>query len=493
MAAISTNARAIHPPKRALIASLGAAFSLLLTVALWVALAPPSVGGHTSVIVVRGNSMEPGMFTGDIVFVSNTQRATVGDVAAYHNPDLGVVIHRVIADDGARLTFQGDNRTTTDPYRPTYDEVVGTMAWRIPQGLRVVQFLSSPSVMLVLTLLPLAGKLRSSARSRGAGRRPVDANAMPRVAGLETLSVWHPVGAQVAGTAVVVLLGALGLFLLVQRTGATAPTTTTVPFAEQGTLNYTGDVPSGLYQDNRLAAPQPIVRGGTHFLRIDWGYGLVPADGGPAPAAVAGTYTLTAVLRHETGWERAIVLRPETRFTGAQFQADGTINMADIDGLAAQVENVLGIRDGLTTYTLRVIGRVNATGTVEGQGFTRDTTQTLEFVMNNRVLQLDPTVKKTTLHLDERGTVTVPAEVDRHLTVPMTGWSVRYADVPLIAAVSAALAAATLLLVALATLSMRHGGEAARIRAHYGQVIVDVAADSIDHDPGTIDVPGACI
>ena len=108
--------RSRAPQRRTIWTALGTGFSLLVAAALWVAFAPPSLGGHLSMLVVNGNSMEPGIHRGDLAFVTNDGRPTIGDVVAYREPQIGVVIHRVIADDGERLTLRA---TTAPPWTPT--------------------------------------------------------------------------------------------------------------------------------------------------------------------------------------------------------------------------------------------------------------------------------------------------------------------------------------------------------------------------------------
>ena len=71
------------PQTRTMRTAFGTAASLLLALVLWVAFAPPSLGGHMTMLVVNGNSMEPGMHRGDVVFVSNLGRPTVGEIAAF--------------------------------------------------------------------------------------------------------------------------------------------------------------------------------------------------------------------------------------------------------------------------------------------------------------------------------------------------------------------------------------------------------------------------
>ena len=114
---------------------------LIATCLAWFAyVAPASLGGRTGYIVIAGTSMEPGLHTGDVVVVRErpgTYRK--GDVVAYPLPagQVGegqIVIHRVIAGSGwAGLVLQGDNRTTSDLWRPKDREVVWVAAFDVPK------------------------------------------------------------------------------------------------------------------------------------------------------------------------------------------------------------------------------------------------------------------------------------------------------------------------------------------------------------------------
>ncbi|KPV48928.1 hypothetical protein SE17_35430, partial [Kouleothrix aurantiaca] len=64
---------------------------IVLLLAAWIALAPPQLGGSTRLIIVNGNSMEPGLQRGDLVFVRAADSYTVGQIATYQHPQIGPV------------------------------------------------------------------------------------------------------------------------------------------------------------------------------------------------------------------------------------------------------------------------------------------------------------------------------------------------------------------------------------------------------------------
>ena len=197
----------------------------------------------------------------------------------------------------------------------------------------------------------------------------------------------------------------------------------------------------------------------------------------PTPKDIAGTYSLVAQLRHETGWQREITLRAQTPFTG-ELRGTGTLSMAQVDALASQMEQALKIQEGLTTYTLRIVAKVHATGTTAGVPFERDAEQTMQFSMNNRVMSLDSTVGKTALLMEEKPTVKISGQTDRKLVIPMTGLSFAYRELPQAAAIAIGVSTLVLVLGAFSTLMLSRMSEADRIRVRFGNQLVDVAEGS---------------
>ena len=104
----------------------------LAVVGIWgVWLRPQVLGGPTTIVVVSGTSMEPGLHTGDLVLVHRQDAYRVGDVAAYRLPagQVGagsVVIHRIVGGSAETgFVLRGDNRQTNDQWRPKPGDMVG--------------------------------------------------------------------------------------------------------------------------------------------------------------------------------------------------------------------------------------------------------------------------------------------------------------------------------------------------------------------------------
>jgi signal peptidase I len=114
---------------------------------LWLALAPPQVGGATSFAVVDGSSMLPSLQRNDLVLIRKASTYRVGDVVAYRSDLIHrVVLHRIVAIHGGRYTFKGDNNSFLDPEQPTSGAFVGKKWTVLPGAGRVVNALHSPLV-----------------------------------------------------------------------------------------------------------------------------------------------------------------------------------------------------------------------------------------------------------------------------------------------------------------------------------------------------------
>ncbi|MCC6237866.1 MAG: S24/S26 family peptidase [Dehalococcoidia bacterium] len=148
---------------RARLAS-GAATGAIL--ALWFGLAPTSIGGDYSYVIVHGNSMEPHLHGGDIVLLRRERVYGIGEVVAYRDPMLGPVLHRIDARHGDRFVLRGDNRERVDAYTPLPEDVLGREAAVWPRGLSVILALTSMRSLLTLAGAVVALGVASQLRAR---------------------------------------------------------------------------------------------------------------------------------------------------------------------------------------------------------------------------------------------------------------------------------------------------------------------------------------
>ncbi|MPZ64091.1 MAG: signal peptidase I [Pseudonocardiaceae bacterium] len=144
---VSERTREATRPRRL----LGTLTVVLILAGWWFWLRPEALGGPTTLVTVTGDSMEPGMVTGDLAVVRKTGDYAPGDVVAFRIPNEAeqppVVIHRIVdgdADSGYRM--QGDNNDWDDPWKPRAADITGELWLHVPGGGRVVMTMADPLV-----------------------------------------------------------------------------------------------------------------------------------------------------------------------------------------------------------------------------------------------------------------------------------------------------------------------------------------------------------
>ncbi len=130
----------------------------LVTVAVagagWWLLAPPSLGGTTSVAIVDGTSMLPKFHRDDVVLLRPSDHYRLGDVVAYRSHFLHrVVLHRIVKISHGHYTFKGDNNSWTDPEQPTRRDLIGKQWLQLPRAVRLAGGLRTPPVLAALAAL----------------------------------------------------------------------------------------------------------------------------------------------------------------------------------------------------------------------------------------------------------------------------------------------------------------------------------------------------
>lgn len=139
---------ALRPRHPWLLASIP---GLIVCAAVWMLLAPPQLSGSTSYVVTDGTSMLPKFHAGDLVLLRREPSYHVGEVAGYHNAQLGVtVMHRIVAIHGDHYIFKGDNNSWTDTYHPTRAQIVGADWLHLPGWGNVLLHLRTPVIAGVI-------------------------------------------------------------------------------------------------------------------------------------------------------------------------------------------------------------------------------------------------------------------------------------------------------------------------------------------------------
>ena len=454
-----------------LVAVLGAA------VLIWL-FAPTTLGGTFSYVVVNGNSMAPRLATGDLVFLRAQSDYSVGDTVTYRHPQLGAVLHRIVADDGERFTLRGDNRAGEDGYQPTRSEVIGREWLALPNGGRVVRELQSTRNITLLIgsalLLGIAGGAATGG-GRRLGRRvtqPRSPGARRRLAAVRTrrdFSVYSQFGRQTLMVGLALAAGSLTLFALYAGSGPTEETTEPVAFTERGAFNYGGRIAGGVYDGDELTAPQPLYRQLSNDLPLSFTYDLTAE--GAAIENVLGTIELVAIVGSADGWSRTFPLRPETRFASDEVRVDTTLDLSALERELVEIADRTGV--ATNGYAVEIVATVEAAGVVDGLPFESSYEHAARFRLGELQLLFDGNPEA--LALTEDRSVTRPTTTDRVFDVPMLPLSLQYRQMPVVGAIGVTVAAFVLVLVARATFLTRRRGEAARIRAAYSMLLVEVA------------------
>lgn len=145
---------------------------------VWTLIAPVQLGGRVSYVNVRGISMEPTLYTGDLMVMRRQDSYEVGQIVAFESDMNGaIVVHRIVDVDGDRHLLKGDNNSFLDRFTPTVDEIIGAEVFTIPGGERVAALAAStPTIalqglMLAVTLWVLRSSRIAARRERKADRR----------------------------------------------------------------------------------------------------------------------------------------------------------------------------------------------------------------------------------------------------------------------------------------------------------------------------------
>ncbi len=371
-----------------------AALLLALTLTAWALFAPQQAGGNAAYVLIIGNSMEPGFRRGDLVIVRRAPLYQVGEAVAYRDPQLQrYIFHRVIAQQGEYFLLQGDNNDWTDSYRPRASEILGKQWIHLPGFGRAVQWLRRPLVLGTAAGLATGGLaaiflLRPSRRKRNStGESSRNEVAMNRfLSFLQQLRArWQgKAGCRLTrrlpedmiastsrhlGSLLEILFFVFGLSAFLAlilgifafRKPLERLATDDVEYRHQGLFAYTATAPAGVYDAPQVTSGQPVFPKLSCLLNLNFDYALT----GPS-ADVNGTYTLHVQVRDErSGWERSILIQPETPFAGQTYSAKNTVNLCSAVSMAEILQEKTDYRNVYYTFVIAPV--VTVRGTIAGR------------------------------------------------------------------------------------------------------------------------------
>lgn len=322
--------------------------------ALWIVLAlvglaalawllPVSVGGGASYVVTHGVSMEPGFHTGDLAIVRRAAGYKEGDVVAYHSEQMDtVVMHRIIAVDGDRFSFKGDNNNFIDVDHPTAADFLGRLAVRIPEGGTWLQRLGSPFGLAVVAFALMAGgggavtSRRRKKRRRRTVSRHTSASRAPALGSLpSSFQLPAALGAVFAilGTA----LGALAWSgPLEEAVVSHVKTGTKMVFSYMAAVGH-----SPAYDGDTVSSPDPVFRKLADTVQVHFAY-----HGDP------GTVTVKAALSTPGGWHSTIPLSGPETFNGTDYDGNVTLDLKALDAKAQAAAAITGLPAGTVSVVV---------------------------------------------------------------------------------------------------------------------------------------------
>lgn len=390
-------------------AAAGAAIALLLLFAH--ASLPPTLGGETTYLRINGRSMLPDLVAGDLVGIRPAPPYVVGDVVAYRNPDLGIVVHRIVGWDGDLLVLRGDNNDSDDAYHAGVTDVLGTLHARLPGAARYIP--NSPLVMpIALSALGVVAALVRTWFTRRRGNRTAATREAPS-SEQPSRTVGRAVVAAVCGLSLIfVVLGAA-----LQVVGRVIPATSVkqepVPIRHATTLSYS----RGTTVDPALAG-FPVFRSDSVPVAIQLNYKV---DGPRTITDPAGTIAVDAQVQLTNGWRKTIPVVETTPFTGTEASVAGVLQLQSVWSELDLLSTQTGIEWGVARVVFSP--RIRLTGRVEDRPIDDSVGKSFTFVLDKRQMYMDEPWKADRLQAISMTRVSVPHEVTN--TVPFLGWSPR--------------------------------------------------------------------
>ncbi len=452
---------------------------VLVVAAIMYMFAPAGVGGTSTYASTAGTSMEPNFSTGDLVVLKKGDPLHVGDIGGYRSGLTGqIVVHRVIAEAGGRLTFQGDNNWWIDTYQPTQDEVVGKLWIHIGGAGKKLN-----AVQPMWMLGGLGGILGMT--FMGTGPIPTDRKRRAKKPP-STRFAAQPMQALLLGLVIVTVVAG-ALTILAFHAASTNSTERIVTAQHTGVFSYEGPAPlSPVYDAGRIMTGDPILTDLLQTVSASFVYKL----DAPEATELHGTIGLYAVVRDVNGWERTLEVAPAAEFDGTEASLSTVLPVADITTFITSIQDSMG--DGIRYWTIAMTGDVHISGLIDGQPFQSEfhPDYTMRVVPPNQLyletaatrdFESVPPLTQPSLGSDflpvEAITISVPGRVPASMSLLVVDIGVNRLRM-VAGSLAAAGFLATVVVAILYALAMR--SPAARFTARYGSKLVRVSEMNTD-------------
>jgi signal peptidase I len=451
------------------------AIVLLLAVA-WLFAGPAQLGGTTTYVTTHGISMQPRLHTGDLALVRSAADYRVGEIVAYRSTVLhSVVLHRIIARDGNRYVFKGDNNNFVDPVHPRRAELIGRMWVRVPHGGAILAWLRLPTIAALLcggaALLLLWPVRKRRRRARGGA---------PSMSRRPTVRMGNPNAQLLVIGCAVVAATCVVLGLLAWTRPPSKPVAAKVAYTHKVRFSYRADAPAGaVYPSGIVKTGDPIFLRLVRQVRVKVAYRFASVA---ASNDLSGTQAILLRLSSPTGWSRTISLQPSTPFRGAGSSAWVVLDLDRLQALIDRVETLTGTPAG-TAFAVDIMPRLHVKGTLAGEALDDRYNPTLSFQLDPLQLRVGTSAagaatSSATFTPSRSGSVA--AIVSKPNRLGLAGHGLRVGTARWLALVGFLLALAVALLTALRE-RHRPMDLSMQIHARYKHLIVPIAA--IMHDP----------
>ncbi len=472
----NTSATSKQPGRRLnpLTAGISGGITLMVVAALWLLFAPVNMGGKFAYFFVVGNSMEPHITANDLVLLRAADRYEVGDVIGFRDPDLGTVVHRIRAIEGDQYVTRGDNRDSDDPNRPFQKDVVGK-EWHVLRGAAsFVQTLQSPKSAVILTIASVALGLMS-AKPQAASRRLRKSMAKRTPTWVGQVSYKSMNGDQIVTVASTMLFTAVALGAVMLWNGSERTVTRDIVLEQTGTLQYTANAGTGLYDEDRVTTGQPIFTQIGTQMPISFTYEVTPTSKDAAVGGVRGMVRVVVELSQDNAWKREFEIVPPTPFAGTTATAQGVIDIKQLQDTAARMEQAALLK--YPVYTMSIYAEVKANGNITGRA--QDFMFRADYPFQLQELQLIPG-QKFAAEVDAPLNVKRDAVELWSTTIPVIGTRIGYQALQLITVVLGVFGALGMAFVYASTMLAARDGETALILSRYAPLLVSVQAADVD-------------
>lgn len=432
-----------------------ASISLTLTIELWWLFAPAQFGGQTTYLIINGNSMSPMLHSGDLVLVRADSVYEIGDVVAYQHPDVGAIIHRIVTRDGDTFILQGDHNAWLDSYQPTPQDVLGKLWWHLPNVGTWIKYLRSP-LMIAIGVALLGFLFMTSFLSTS----PRTARLSPQLQG---------------AIKEIVLVGLIAVFvgtMIFAVFAFTQPSTLTIqndiPYKQSGVFEYSAAAPVGLFDGESASSGMPIFPEIMDSLTFNFTYHL----GAAQPIQINGSYRVIAEVSDVSGWQRTLVLQPDTTFRGNHFVAHFALDVNQVLALTNDFESLTALTR--RQYTVRVIPQVTVDGQIDESPLSESFAPVLAFQLDGthlRLIKNDPKMPDV-LYPAQEGSITLTHVEPNRMS--LVGFQFEVETMRAVAILSVTGSLAALMIVGAMMLTAQQRSESERIAWQYAPLLVEL-------------------